>query len=317
MSDEITIDGEQYISSKRAAEFTKYTQDYVGQLARGGQIRARRVGGLWYIGQKSLEEHKTKADSYKPVPPGYHANNEQESLLSFDGRAYVSSQYAAKITGYTPDYVGQLARAGAVLSRQIGNRWYVDRQSLMAHKDSKDALLAAVQAESVGIKRMQGPTDKEGSNEGGETFFKYVQDNRDLVPYTNTRVDDATRKESEAAASASTAIPIRVVPPPQNVVQKHIRVSIKPRTKTDVGSSGITRKNIAIPAVALTIVIILSLGFVSLKDYSQYASKIDGPAPSQSAAVGGVIFELRSYAVSLADFLEPYLTDEVLYQNAK
>ena len=46
MAEEVVLEGREYISSKRASEITQYSQDYIGQLARGGVIDAKRVGGL-------------------------------------------------------------------------------------------------------------------------------------------------------------------------------------------------------------------------------------------------------------------------------
>ncbi len=55
---ELTIDGQTYISSKRAAEITGYAKDYVGQLCREGRIEARLVGRNWYVLEKSVREHR-------------------------------------------------------------------------------------------------------------------------------------------------------------------------------------------------------------------------------------------------------------------
>jgi hypothetical protein len=152
MAQEIDLGGTIYISSKHAAEKTGYTQDYIGQLARGGQIEAKRVSGMWYILEESLRAYKEKADLFVPTPPeGFTRSPEAEVAVSFDGKDYISANRAAKITGYNQDYIGQLARSNQILSRQVGKRWYVDRESLLKHKEEKDALLAAVQVESVGL----------------------------------------------------------------------------------------------------------------------------------------------------------------------
>ena len=135
MANEIDLGGTIYVSSKRAAEITGYTQDYVGQLARGGQILAQRISGLWYVVEQSLRDYKAKADEFRPEPPKpVHPMQDVETTVSFDGKDYISAQRGAKITGYHQDYVGQLARSGKILSRQIGNRWYVDREGLAEHK---------------------------------------------------------------------------------------------------------------------------------------------------------------------------------------
>src|SRR5437763_17026369 len=99
MSDEINFEGKEYISSKRASELSEYSQDYIGQLARSGQIEARRIGNLWYIGIESLRSYKTKSEQYKPTPPEHSENayKDLESLVNFDGRDYISAIRASKI----------------------------------------------------------------------------------------------------------------------------------------------------------------------------------------------------------------------------
>lgn len=152
MSDEIILNGKTYVSSKKAAEATGYARDYIGQLSRGGQIDAERVGGLWYVSMESLQDYEKNAEIARSFSPVTMVSKEADSMLSFEGKDYISASRASKLTGYNQDYVGQLARGGKIPSRQIGNRWYVDRDALTAHKAEKDALLAAVQAESVGLR---------------------------------------------------------------------------------------------------------------------------------------------------------------------
>ena len=56
--DELTLNGEKYISSKRAAKITGYTKDYVGQLCREGKIIAQLVGRNWYVSEASIHKHR-------------------------------------------------------------------------------------------------------------------------------------------------------------------------------------------------------------------------------------------------------------------
>lgn len=55
---ELVLNGRTYLSTKRAAEVTGYTTDYVGQLARGGKVDAQLVGRNWYISEDSITKHK-------------------------------------------------------------------------------------------------------------------------------------------------------------------------------------------------------------------------------------------------------------------
>jgi hypothetical protein len=217
MAQEINLGGTIYISTKRAAEITRYTQDYIGQLARSGHIIAQRVSGLWYVVEESLRNYKSKADEFKPIPPPPPQAHELTASVSFDGRDYVSAQRAAQITGYHQDYVGQLARSGKVLSRQIGNRWYVDRHGLVEHKKHADALLAAVQAESVGLERPITPMPPHEP----ELHYTYVpQANEPLsLPELQSRQSDVAENNTISDQISSThedranEIPIRVIRP--------------------------------------------------------------------------------------------------------
>ena len=57
MKKDLIINGKKFISSKRAAEITGYTCDYVGQLSRLSKIEATMVGRSWYVGEESILSH--------------------------------------------------------------------------------------------------------------------------------------------------------------------------------------------------------------------------------------------------------------------
>ncbi|MDO8552081.1 MAG: helix-turn-helix domain-containing protein [bacterium] len=339
MSDELTIDSQTFISSKRASELSGYEQDYIGQLCRGGSITARRVGGLWYVSEESLMSYKKGAAQYKPEPPlntGEIAR--PDSLVSFDGRGYISTSRAAKITGYTPDYVGQMARAGIIPSRQVGNRWYVEQSGILRHKESKDALLAAVQVQSVGITN-QKATEVE-SDMAVAPLLKYVSDNRELLPSMGESADrlqvptidrsarlqanqqtswlglpmptpsafvarpaDIRSPEAEMAneevAEQEHVIPIRIHHNSRNIAKN--KAFFKP-------VAVIPRKSLLpmlLPVGMFTIVIVLSLGFVSLKRSSTYTSR----GTAQLASVG------MNFVGKVGDSLENWFIPEIVYQR--
>lgn len=58
----VSLDGLEYISSKRASQISQYSQDYVTQLAREGKIRSKSVGGRWFIAREELLAHKKASD---------------------------------------------------------------------------------------------------------------------------------------------------------------------------------------------------------------------------------------------------------------
>ena len=151
MTKELELDGKSYITSKRAAEITGYAQDYIGQLARGGEIDAQKIDGAWYVVLETLLSYEKTPETPKFDAPKKDTERSTDTIVSFDGKEFISSKRGAELSGYSQDYVGQLARGGRVLSRQVGSKWYVAKNELLAHKEHNDALLAAVQTESVGL----------------------------------------------------------------------------------------------------------------------------------------------------------------------
>ena len=215
MSEEIQIGEETYISSRRASENTDYSQDYIGQLARSSQINARRIGGLWYISMKSLEIYKNQPGAQK-VSIGENtskqAHQDIQSIVSFDGKDYISANRAAQITGYNQDYIGQLARGGKILSRQIGRRWYIDRDGLIAHKDEKDALLAAVQSQSVGLAEHNKKSEDRQDLDVPSMLYASSNDIESYIPILKKHNTGDNLNDYNTSDSVYTNnIPIRVV----------------------------------------------------------------------------------------------------------
>lgn len=181
---ELQFDGKPFVPSKIAAKATGYTQDYIGQLARSASILSHRVGGLWYVNLEDLEQHKKDSEAYVPEAPKGPAIAQNSSIVMFDGREYVSSKRAAEITGYAQDYVGQLARSGKIDSRQMAERWYVSKEDLKKHKQEKDALLGAVQAQAVGVAPRSGAEESKRNVSAiyNAPLYTYVKEEAPELP---------------------------------------------------------------------------------------------------------------------------------------
>lgn len=303
MSDEIVLAGKTYTASKKAASISGYAQDYIGQLARGGAIEAQRVGGLWYVAIDSLEAYQKNAGQFTPTPPTNAAPKDLDTVVSFDGKDYVSASRAAKITGYNQDYIGQLARSGKILSRQIGNRWYVERNGLVAHKSAKDALLGAVQSDAVGLARapLQTPQTTLQTEEAAP-FYTYVKDDGELMP-------TLMKREELEASGAVTSLPIRIAST-QKIL--HTPVSKKhPNSRSR--TTGKTRHVAAKALVALTVVLVLSYSLMTLKSGSKYASLI--PSSAIAASHNALSASAANAIDSIGAFLERLLVREIVYTS--
>jgi len=57
--------------------------------------------------------------------------------IDIDGKKYISAKKGAELTGYTTDYIGQLARGGKVATTLVGRARYVDEDDLLAHYTGK------------------------------------------------------------------------------------------------------------------------------------------------------------------------------------
>jgi hypothetical protein len=263
MANEIVFGEKTYISSKRASELSDYSQDYIGQLARAGSIEARRVGGLWYVLLDSLEGHSKQASEYAPVPPHYSgAATTPESAILFDGSEYISAARASEITGYNQDYVGQLARAGKIGSRQVGKRWFVKRDDIAIHKAEKDASLGAVQAESVGILR-----SKEVLQEEPKVFFTYTAG---LDPAITLSKEERSNPIDIVVSNQTLNTDNRgEIDDQEGVMDKEIRQEMPFFAISQLYNRNLKRTLLSVSVVAA--VVVLSVGFASFKSHSLYA----------------------------------------------
>ncbi|MDP3645534.1 MAG: hypothetical protein Q8R25_00395 [bacterium] len=332
MSDEVKIGNLTYVSSKRAAQISGYSQDYIGQLCRAGLTEAERIGGLWYITLDSLYRHKQKADSYVPTAPRKGLSVEAESLVAFDGKDYISTSRASEITGYHKDYIGQLARDGAILSKQVGNRWFVERESILSHKKAKDALLGAVQSESVGLSRHEAkeveyPESLNNlSYSGAGPFLKYTSDDGDFFPLiTETKADD---KSSNIALGVERDLSRHhlVNPRTQNVdienseanpVPIRILRSYPHNHGSSLKSAQTSRRSLrraqagALASGIVTVIIFLALGFTYFGQNATYAANF-GPARGKMTALAINASEILN---NLGMYLERYLVPELVYKR--
>lgn len=54
----LVLDGKNYVKASKAARDLGYATDYVGQLARTGQIDAHLIGRTWYVDAEKLGHHR-------------------------------------------------------------------------------------------------------------------------------------------------------------------------------------------------------------------------------------------------------------------
>lgn len=311
VSDELVIEEETYVSSKRAAATTSYTQDYIGQLARSGAIDARRVGGLWYVSMPSLEAYcdtpqQVRSEAQEGVTHATRHAPELDSIVSLDGKDYISAGRASEISHYNRDYVGQLARSGAILARQVGNRWYVEKESLLEHKRDKDQLLAAVQAHSVGLMKVE--EDRFRVSPIQPASITYVSENMaDLTPHIGAKDNNAATDRFDE--NDTHHVPIRIV---RTDPGHEISSTRDTKNKRKISQIQHQMTNIsprlALAGIVPTVIIIASLSFVSIRSQSLYAI---GESSLQTA----LISMTSSYGAGLGEVFDSLFARQIRYQR--
>ena len=84
--------------------------------------------------------------------------NIMKNAFTFESKEFISAKEAAKLVGYVPDYVGQLARTGKIEARMVGRSWFVTRDSILKHREMN---LSATGASRIADFLSGAPTIKE------------------------------------------------------------------------------------------------------------------------------------------------------------
>ena len=201
------------ISTSRAAQLSEYSQDYIGQLCRAGSLVCKRISNQWYIKPDSLvsfapllksqipeyfekfeKRNDEKTDNSDSVSDSYTKTEDDPKAYSvkiadvrtgaftFDNREFVPTQKAAELSGYSQDYIGQLARSNEVPARKVGRRWFIDKEALRKHKNEKDAMLRALQSETSGIEDVDRTVQLEIKKSFPKSVLNYTNFNIEYEP---------------------------------------------------------------------------------------------------------------------------------------
>ncbi len=304
--DRMEIDGVTYVCSRHAAKSFDYTQDYIGQLARSGQVEARRVGGMWYLSLESLKNYKESANAYVPHPPALKKESKDESLVSLEGKNYVSAAHASEMTGYHQDYVGQLARTGTIESRQIGDRWFVDPEDIRRHKSEKDALLATVQSRSVGIstERAEHETEKLIDNRFSSDgpYFTYTPEAGKSMPELSPR-----QQMDHTALLPRITLDKRSIATQQ---RERSPLAISHSSRHKEKDTGRPLRFLMPVAAAAIIVLVITVGVSAIRINTSYAVAGHAPFIDEVSSVGIA-------ARSIGSFLERILAPSVDFYRSR
>ena len=150
--------------------------------------------------------------------------------ITFDGKEYILSKEAARETGYTQDYIGQLAREGYILARRVGGLWYINLDSLQEHKegDEEEASNETAQKDSS-----QNSSVEKNSNAEYMTSKEAAQ----KLGYTQDYVGQLLRSGRLPGKRIGGHWHVE-----NTAVEAHKREQESAQTKTDVTSVGLKKE---------------------------------------------------------------------------
>jgi len=138
--------------------------------------------------------------------------------IILDGKNFISSRRAASLTGYTKDYIGQLSRASKIVARLVGRNWYIDEESLMAHKEEGRRSKQEIDTERQ--KRQERLMKELSVKQYPVSSFSVEPDARPNIP-TLTKV-----VSEEERTTRDESIPISIkrdpVPMPTSIVKSRV-----------------------------------------------------------------------------------------------
>ncbi len=121
-----------YLSLKEAARIFGYSSDYIGYLIRKRKIRGKRVCGTisWQVNRQAIIEYCEK-------------RKRKVKSLNVSSSKHLSLKQAAKISGYSSDYIGFLIRNGKIKGRKIPTQisWLVNGKEIEKYRSSKSQKL--------------------------------------------------------------------------------------------------------------------------------------------------------------------------------
>jgi hypothetical protein len=105
-------------------------------------------------------------------------------VLTLNGRTYVKASKAARDLGYTSDYVGQLCRGGTVDAHLVGRTWYVNPDTLGAHRVEKkrNARVKAREHAKKTIEETRTLSVGKSTKTYKNIDIRYEKDTKNLIP---------------------------------------------------------------------------------------------------------------------------------------
>ncbi len=120
-------------------------------------------------------------------------------VLTLNGQKYVKASKAARDLGYASDYVGQLCRKGTVDAHLVGRTWYVNPETLGAHRVEKkrNARVKAREHARRSIEEAKSLRVKDDTKSYTNVAIRYEGDTKELLPEVRKVTINSYQKKVE------------------------------------------------------------------------------------------------------------------------
>jgi hypothetical protein len=134
-----------FISVNRASELSDYSSDYLSQLCRKKSLYCKQISKLWFINLADLHSHIKKSSKEIELDKiserdlvELKESLDKETKIYISSEEYLDTETAARLSGYSRDYIGQLARDGELKAKKLGKVWFVSKKSIQEHKRTEE-----------------------------------------------------------------------------------------------------------------------------------------------------------------------------------
>ena len=121
---------EQFISLKKAAKVSGYSPDYLGYLIRIKKIKGKKIYSniSWQTNLEEIIRYSKKIKKSSDIQAPY-----------FSKKKYISLRKAAKISGYSSDYLGDLIRKEKIKGKKFysGVSWLINEEAVKKYQERK------------------------------------------------------------------------------------------------------------------------------------------------------------------------------------
>ncbi len=121
------------VTIERAIQLTGFSHHHLERLIKAGVVESSEKDGVRLLKVASLEAHSEKRAQKRAQKKEARAAEQEESIVT-DGAKYVSLNRASRLSGYTQEYIQNLTTEGVVHTKLLGERLYIDIESLFAHR---------------------------------------------------------------------------------------------------------------------------------------------------------------------------------------